>query len=170
MAECVLDSDCMLVDNCCECDSKPLDAVVTPCDGNCLQSTCDAEGLSGVKVACRLGVCEFAAVNCGVGPVGCNEIMPSCPPGTQNSVQEDCWGPCMLPRYCLIAESCIGKDCGEGWVCVWHNAGGGECVRVPLECGAVPTCTCMAPYAKEFCPVVPCVDGEMGQPICQDDG
>ncbi len=164
--ECMQDSDCVLVNDCCVCDSAPADVPIKPCEGNCLQSSCDALGLKDVQVACRLGVCEFADVTCSEGPVTCDEAKPSCPAGTRVSVQDNCWGPCVHPRYCAD-EACPAEGCGEGWTCVDYEAANSDCVVVPLECAGVPDCTCGAPYADELCQGN-CVDDDMGAVRCQD--
>jgi hypothetical protein len=167
-AECTQDSDCVLINNCCECDAKPVDAPVAPCEGNCLQPTCEAMSLFGVRVACRSGVCEFANVPCSEGPVTCDEAMPSCPPGTRGSVEDGCWGPCVHPRYCAD-EGCPPEGCGDGWTCVEHQATGSGCVVVPLECAGTASCACVSPYLDEFC-AASCIDDGMGALLCQDGG
>lgn len=121
-AECTQDSDCLLVDNCCECDAKPLDAEVAACEGNCFVSTCTGMSLDNVRVACRSGVCEFADEDCSEGPVTCETTKPSCPEDTRLTVQDGCWGPCVHPRYC-IDQACPPEGCGAGWTCVTHHGG-----------------------------------------------
>lgn len=148
--ECQQDSDCMLVNNCCECDPKPVDAVVAPCEGTCLQSTCEAEQLGdNIPVACRSGICEFAEVACGDGPVGCGAQKPTCPEGKSLAVVADCWA-CVHPRYCT-GSACTPGSCGDGWTCVPGQSGASTCAPIPHECGGTPTCSCVAPYLDEFC-------------------
>ena len=166
-AECKVATDCVLVDNCCECSAKPADAEVAACDGNCLQSTCDAELRSGIGVACRSGRCVFAEVVCD-GSVTCDTVRPTCPEGTTVSVKDECWGPCMESRYCS-GGGCPLDGCGEGWMCVAHQASGLQCVPVPLECEGAASCDCAAPYLSEFCPAS-CVDDGAGNLTCQDGG
>ena len=167
--ECAQDSDCILINDCCTCDAAPADAPIKPCEGNCLQSSCDAEGLRDVRVACRLGVCEFAEVDCSEGPVACDETMPSCPEGTRVSVQDGCWGPCVHPRYCLQGEPCPSGGCGAGWTCVQREAGGSVCEVVPLECAGTLGCVCAAPYLDELCPGE-CSDDSKGAVTCLGGG
>lgn len=164
--ECMQDSDCVLVNDCCACDAAPADVPRKPCDANCLQPSCDALSLKDVRVACRLGVCEFADVTCSEGPVACDETKPSCPAGTRVSVQDNCWGPCVHPRYCAD-EACPAEGCGVGWTCVEHEVAKSDCVVVPLECAGVPDCTCGAPYKDALCQGN-CVDDDMGAVRCQD--
>lgn len=165
-AECAQDSDCTLINSCCRCDAAPVDVPVPPCEENCLQPSCDAMGLRDVRVACRSGVCEFAEVDCGPGPIACEEAMPTCPAGTVNSVQDSCWGPCVHPRYCA-ETACPAEGCGAGWTCVAHQASDSRCVVVPLECAGTPGCACASAYMSEFCAGA-CTDDGMGALSCQD--
>jgi len=166
-AECEAPTDCVLIDNCCECSAKPKDAEVGACEGNCLQPSCAAELRDGLGVTCRSGRCVFAEVVCD-GAVTCDDPLPACPEGTKPAVQDECWGPCVEPRYC-ISGGCPLDGCGEGWMCVAHQASGLQCVPVPLECGDLATCACAAPYADEFCPAT-CSDDGMGNLLCEDGG
>jgi len=166
-AECSAPSDCVLINNCCECSAKPGDAEVAACEGNCLQSTCDAELRSGIGVTCLSGRCVFAEVVCD-GAVTCSDPLPACPEGTKPAVEDECWGPCVEPRHCL-AGGCPIDGCGEGWTCVASQASGLRCVPVPIECGDLATCECVAPYLEEFCPAS-CSDDGMGKLTCEDGG
>ena len=148
--ECQQDSDCVIVDDCCECDAKPADAVAL-CDTDCDQSLCDAAQITGVTAACRSGVCEFANVQCSEGPVDCDLPQPQCPEGTRNSVKDGCWGPCVPPRYCEGATCPPGDGCGDGWMCVESQCCGSRCAVIPLACDGAPTCDCAWPYLGEFC-------------------
>lgn len=165
-AECAQDSDCVLINDCCQCDSVPSDAPDEPCEENCRQPICDALDQHDVRVACRSGVCEFAEVDCGPPPIACEDPMPSCPPGTVNSVQVPCWGPCVNPRYCADT-ACPPGGCGEGWTCIEHEGGESQCVVVPLECDGTPDCACFSAYVSEFCAGA-CSDDGSGQVSCQN--
>ena len=165
--ECRQDSDCFIVNNCCQCTANSQTDVVKDCPGNCLVDTCTGDNLDGVVAACRSGVCEFANVPCSEGPVACDEAMPNCGPDRESTVIDGCWGPCMLPRYCEGAP-CPPGGCGPGWTCIEHQATGSACVVVPFECAGVPTCECMAPYMDEFCPAS-CSEGADGL-LCNDGG
>lgn len=166
-AECQQDSDCTIVNNCCECSTRPVDAEIPACEGNCRQSTCDALQLVGVAAACRSGVCEFANVQCSEGPPACDAVKPSCPPDTRTSIVDGCWGPCVPARYCE-GLGCTGTSCGDGWTCVEHQATGSACAPIPRECGGTPTCACVGPYLDEFC-AGGCADAGGGL-LCQDGG
>lgn len=166
-AECQQDSDCVLINNCCECSARPASEEVPPCDGNCLQPTCDAQSLGGITVACRSGLCEFANVQCTETPPACGSPQPSCPPDTNVSVVGDCWGPCVPSRYCEGAP-CTDASCGEGWMCVPGQSGASTCAPIPRECAGTPGCACVAPYLDEFCPTA-CAEDEDGI-VCQDGG
>ncbi|MFZ6184685.1 hypothetical protein [Nannocystis pusilla] len=165
--ECQEDADCVLINNCCECDPKPATAEVAACEGNCLQPTCDALSLWGAQAACRSGICEFAGMTCSDGPVACDQAMPQCPAGTVNTVQDDCWAGCMHPRYCE-GGGCTPGSCGDGWTCVSHQSGASTCALLPAACAGEPTCACLQPYFAEFCPGS-CGDVEGGVQ-CQDGG
>lgn len=167
-AECKVAADCVVIDNCCECSAKAKDAEVAACEGNCLQSTCSAELREGIGATCRSGRCVFAEVVCD-GAVTCNEIQPTCPMGTQISVKDSCWGPCVEPRYCSGNGCPLEGGCGEGWTCVSHQASGLQCVPIPNECGGMADCDCFAPYMSEFCPAA-CSDDGMGALLCEDGG
>jgi hypothetical protein len=166
-AECEQDSDCVLINNCCECNARPASEPVPPCEGNCFQPTCDALSLGGITVACRSGVCEFANVQCSEGPPACDSPMPGCPEGTRISIVGDCWGPCVPPRLCE-GEPCTEGSCGDGWMCVEHQATASICAPIPNECGGTPSCACAGPYLDEFC-AASCADAD-GELLCQDGG
>ncbi len=166
--ECVEDSDCTLINDCCRCEAVAVGAEVFPCEGNCLQPTCDALSLRDVQVACRSGVCEFAEVRCADASITCDEAMPDCPEGTENSIVGGCWGPCVPPRYCAEAP-CPADGCGPGWACVQHQATQAKCEVVPFACAGVLGCECATPYLNEFCPGG-CSDDGLGALLCQDGG
>jgi hypothetical protein len=167
-AECQQDSDCMLVNNCCECSARPVTEEVPPCEGNCLQPTCDALSLGGITVACRSGVCEFANVQCTEQPPACGMPQPTCPQDTNVSVVGDCWGPCVPSRYCEGGPCITDAACGDGWMCVPGQSGSSTCAPIPFECGGAPTCACVAPYLGEFCGGS-CADQTDGI-LCEDGG
>jgi hypothetical protein len=164
--ECQQDSDCTLVNNCCECDPKPKGAEVAPCEGNCLQSTCEALLIGNIEVACRSGICEFATVACNDGPVGCGAEKPTCPEDKAVAVVADCWA-CVHPRYCA-GNLCTAGSCGDGWTCIFSQSGVSRCAPIPHECQGTPTCACFAPYFDESCGG-PCSDAPDG-PLCEDGG
>lgn len=166
--ECQEDADCVVFNDCCRCTPAPKSTEFPECDATCLQSTCDALGLTDVQVACSSGRCEFAKVTCSDGPVTCDEAKPQCGEGTVNSVADNCWGPCMDPRYCE-GGPCTADSCGDGWTCVDHQSGASNCVPVPFECsGGTPTCACLEPYLDEFCGGS-CSDAGGGI-LCEDGG
>jgi hypothetical protein len=165
--ECEEDADCVIVNNCCQCDPKPADAEVEPCEGSCLQPTCEALGLAGARAACRSGICEFASMTCGDGPVACDQQKPTCVEGTVNTVVDACWGPCLHPRYCE-GGGCTPGSCGDGWTCVGHQSGASTCALLPAACAGAATCECLAPYFDEYCPGA-CSDVEGGV-LCEDGG
>jgi len=165
--ECQEDADCVLINSCCQCSATPADAEVPECGMECLQPTCDALGLTDVTVACRSGICVFAPATCSDGPVECDEEQPQCLDDDVNTVKDNCWGPCMHPRYCE-GGPCTADSCGNGWTCVNSQSGASRCVRIPHECAGTPTCACMQPYLDEFCGGS-CGDVEGGV-LCEDGG
>lgn len=167
--QCQQSGDCVLIDDCCECDAKHVDEPVDRCMIDCPGTKCGLQLKTGIEVACRSGVCEFAEVQC-TGQVACDALPPTCPEGTVNSIAGACWGPCVEPRYCAEG-SCDPQDpasCGAGWTCVEHQAGGASCEVLPAGCAGVPTCACMQPFFSEFC------GGSCGESggaiLCEDGG
>ena len=160
MPECQADSDCQLVNNCCECAAHPADDPIAPCDQNCFQPSCEAIGLFAAEAACRLGVCSIAAVSCDQGTVVCNVPPPDCGELIP-SVVDGCWGGCVAPRFCDVLPSCSHALCGDGWMCVESQAGvfPPHCEPAPLDCEGPPDCACATPEFSEVC-----------QGGCSDDG
>lgn len=148
LKECVEDSDCTLVSNCCECDAKALDEQVAACEANCLVDTCTAQGMSGIDVACRSGRCEFAPVRCH-DPVDCDSEPPDCGPGRAPAVEGGCWGPCVDAYLCTDLDC---DSCPAGWACVGYEFEISHCEPLPTLCGDEITCSCLGQYIYEFCP------------------
>jgi len=167
-AECVVDSDCQKVDNCCECTSMPADQTPDACAMDCLVGQCTATGLEPVSAVCRSGRCEFdSAIVCS-GPVACDSLPPECEPGMAPSVVNECWGACVPYHYCADTSACA-MTCGEDWVCVGSQAGNGAgCAPLPTACQGQATCDCFADYWSEICPAGCFEDG--GSLICEDGG
>lgn len=167
--ECTQDSDCVLIDNCCECDAKSASEPVDECMIDCPGTKCGLGLQLGIEVACRSGLCEFAQVRC-LDQVACDAKPPACPPGTIPSVDGACWGPCVEPVYC-IDVTCNPDEvggCGPGWTCVEHQAGAAHCELLPAACGGVASCACLEPFFSEFCGG-PCGD-DGGKILCMDGG
>ncbi len=166
-AECVVDSDCQKIDNCCECSSIPADETPEDCVEDCLVGQCTAVGLDLLKPACRSGVCAFdSPINCS-GPVVCNALPPECESGFVPSVVDGCWGACVPYRYCADTSNC-DETCGPEWTCITSQSGGYDgCVPLPSACAGEVSCACFAPYWNEVCPGS-CGDGT--ELLCEDGG
>lgn len=167
-SECVVDSDCQKVDNCCECSSMPADQTPDACDMDCLVGQCTATSLEPVSAVCRSGRCEFdSAIPC-AGPVACDSLPPDCEVGMVPSVVDECWGGCVPYHYCADTSLCM-MTCGENWVCVGSQAGNGAgCAPLPSGCEGQATCDCFADYWSEVCPSSCFEDG--GSLVCADGG
>ncbi len=166
--ECVVDSDCQRVANCCECSSIPAGETPAECENDCLVDTCTAEGLESLEVACRSGVCEFGStIACG-GPVACDSLPPECDGDEVPSIVDECWGSCVPYHYCSDSSACT-PGCGEDWTCVDSQSGGaGGCMPLAPGCGGVASCECVDPYWGEVCPSS-CSDSGDGL-LCNDGG
>lgn len=166
--ECVVDADCQLVDNCCECSSRPASDEPDPCEDDCLVSECTAQGLEGLAATCRSGICEFSSSSNCDGPVVCAQEPPACEGDEVPSVVGECWGPCVPLHYCADSSSCQ-PGCGDGWVCVDSQSGGtGGCAPLPAACAGVASCDCFAPFWDEVCPASCSESG--GGLLCEDGG
>lgn len=164
LTECVEDSDCTLVSNCCECDAKALDEQVAECEGNCLVDTCTAQGMSGIAVACRSGRCEFAPVRCH-DPVKCDSEPPNCGPGRAPAVENGCWGPCVDTYLCTDSDC---DSCPDGWACVGYEQEISHCEPLPSLCGDEISCSCLGQYIYEFCQTRCDSDIEGHEIFCHD--
>ena len=166
--ECVIDSDCQKVANCCVCSSIPADVEPGECEDDCLVDSCTAKGLEGLEAACRSGGCEFGStIECS-GPVSCDSLPPECISGEVPSIVDECWGPCVPYHYCADTSACT-PSCGEGWVCVEFQSGaGGGCMPLSHECDGSAGCSCMAPYWGEVCESA--CSGDPGGLLCEDGG
>ncbi|MEZ4381152.1 MAG: hypothetical protein R3A79_07375 [Nannocystaceae bacterium] len=166
--ECVVDADCQLVDNCCECSSLPSDDEPDACDFDCLVSECTSQGLDSLTAACRSGICELTSTIHCEGPVACDQEPPACEGDAVPSVIGECWGPCVPLHYCADSSSC-SPGCGDGWVCVESQSGGpGGCAPLPAACDGAPSCDCFSPYWDEVC-AGSCSESGAGL-LCEDGG
>ncbi len=167
-AECVVDSDCQKIANCCECSSIPADEEAAECENDCLVDTCTAEGLETIEAACRSGVCEFGSTIACSGPVSCDSLPPECEGDEVPSIVDECWGPCVPYHYCVDTSACT-PSCGEAWVCVESQSGGaGGCMPLAGECEGTASCECVAPYWDEVCESA--CSGDSSALLCNDGG
>ncbi len=167
-AECVVDSDCQRIANCCECSSIPAGEEPAECEDDCLVDSCTAEGLEALEAACRSGICEFGStIECG-GPVSCDSLPPECEGDEVPSIVDECWGPCVPYHYCSDTSACT-PGCGEAWVCVESQSGAaGGCMPLAEECGGTASCECVAPYWGEVCESA--CSGDSSGLLCNDGG
>ncbi len=144
-ATCEDASDCMLVEDCCNCTTISVGAEPPPCEQvECDQTACDAIGVVP-ELQCELGSCEFVPVPCNPS-VACDSLPPKCPAGTLPSVneQESCWtGLCVPAEICDVVPSC--SDCPDDQVCIAYvsQLPVTECSPIPQACDGQPSCACM---------------------------
>ena len=157
--ECIVDEDCMLVNDCCSCEAVPVGEDAPECDIKaCLVPTCTAVGLGKPAVECNFGTCEVEEVSCNPMLVVCDEKPPVCPEGQAPRVVEGCWGGCIPVEYCDVVPSC--EDCGEDEACVEAVTQLGpslQCVPIPPSCEGAPSCDCLGEVCED--PFDLCSDG-----------
>jgi len=142
-AECEVDADCVLVDDCCSCSGEPKDANVRACSAVCKQSACAALGMQGVRTRCSAKRCVLE-LSCNAALVTCKAAQPSCASGQVPSVLEGCWGPCIDATECREVTDCSG--CGAGSTCVTESmfvTTAIHCVSVSPACESAPSCQCV---------------------------
>jgi hypothetical protein len=157
---CYADSDCP-PDQICQ-----FDATTRPACDPAAGSNCDETGLwaPGVCVPkpfvctsdrdcdfgyCVDGVCQ-SRFDCDQSHAFCDMIPPLCGPGLVPSVINGCWGPCVLPEFCLPVQiECLAnEDCPAGHECLMYctsscDNGSSECFDY---CGGV--CVPVAPLCN----------------------
>jgi hypothetical protein len=142
--QCVVDSDCTLIDDCCRCEGISNKESVPECPlPECFAPTCGTIGLPNPKAVCRAGQCVVDA-DCNQGHALCDSIPPTCPPGQTVHVTNGCWGGCIDVTECREVGSCT--QCGAGQACVTSNTmmvPAPHCVDVPSSCNGQITCDCM---------------------------
>jgi hypothetical protein len=143
--ECLVDSDCKLIDNCCICEGVPDGTEEPPCDMEpCLLNTCDSLGLpAGSEPACVAGRC-VAGFPCDWSETSCDAIPPDCPPGETAQVRDTCYGPCVPAGECLSVGGC--EQCDGGLDCARKESStvSDHCVSRPGVCDEAD-CACMGP-------------------------
>ncbi|MBK8262557.1 MAG: hypothetical protein IPK80_14640 [Nannocystis sp.] len=168
-ASCVKDSDCVLINDCCQCDPKGVGEPVAECNINCLQPSCDAVGLAKAEAVCHWGVCTFQKVLCNPLGITCKALQPDCGPGTVASVHEidgeKCWtGTCVPAEACDWAPDCATCD-AAALTCVAKLQKGAYvlCEPTPPACGeAVADCGCAEIICESSPPHTVCSDQEGG--------
>lgn len=152
-AECETADDCALLDDCCSCEAVPKGMEQNQCDAACVQSACDASGISAEDVTCLYGRCVFSR-SCNGSVVTCPAKPIECPAGQVLSVEGDCWGPCVLATDCQDVASCA--SCPKGTVCVAIETQlpHFQCVEVPSGCKKGSYCDCIT------CPFAACLEDE----------
>jgi hypothetical protein len=168
-AACIKDSDCVLINDCCQCDPKGVGEPVAECNINCLQPSCDAVGLAKAEAVCHWGVCTFQKVLCNPLGITCKALQPDCGPGTVASVHEidgeKCWtGTCVPAEACDWAPDCATCD-AAALTCVAKLQKGAYvlCEPTPPACGeAVADCDCAEIICESSPPHTVCSDQEGG--------
>lgn len=143
--ECVMDEDCMLVDDCCTCDAIAVGDEAPKCDiMSCLVSTCTSLGLDMPAVQCNFGTCEVEEVSCDPFLVTCDEKPPVCPEGQAPRVVDGCYAGCIPVEFCDVVPGC--ESCGEDEACIESTTQVGPsftCVPIPPSCDGMPSCDCL---------------------------
>jgi hypothetical protein len=149
-AQCLKDSDCVLVDDCCHCQALGRDQKAPTCDPKiaCVQTACMEFG--GVERArCAAGRC-ILGLDCDTSTVACRRAPPICPPGQVPKVTGlgllRCYGECVDARQCAFVPSCSG--CLKEDLCVRRPEGSrslSHCVPPSPVCGALQSCACVGP-------------------------
>lgn len=146
--QCLKDTDCVLANDCCNCQALPKDEKPQFCDPKiaCVQTRCMEYG--GIERArCIVGRCVLA-LDCDTSTVTCKRAAPTCAAGQVPRVigvpSVRCYGECTDARQCAGVPGCAA--CGKDDVCVkapepnrWH------CVPPVAACGANQTCACAGP-------------------------
>lgn len=147
--ECVMDEDCAINDDCCECAGRPVGEVPPACNVDCQFTVCAQGGMAQPAALCKAGRC-VSPIDCNPSVALCDIPPPLCPPGTLPAVAPDnnCW---VSPALCMPAIECtsIGTcdNCaGAGVGCVENVSflGSAHCVTLPSDC-AGDDCSCMGP-------------------------
>lgn len=151
--ECVMDEDCMLVDDCCTCAAIAVGDDAPKCDiMSCLVSTCTSLGLDMPAVQCNFGTCEVEEVSCDPFLVTCDEKPPACPEGQAPRVVDGCYAGCIPVEFCDVVPGC--ESCGEDEACI---ESGGEksvlsCVPIPVACDGLVSCDCLGAVCEDLFP------------------
>ena len=144
--ECEKDSDCKLVDSCCDCAGVP-EGQDLPCSvTDCLVNECAKFKPQPVTPVCRAGQC-VTSVDCDISKVLCKSLPPDCPEGMTHSVnpETNCWGACVEETECAEVATC--DQCVQN-SCVTYQTKMGlkrHCVALPAVCQDSEDCTCFGP-------------------------
>ncbi len=146
--QCLKDTDCALVNDCCHCVAIAKDQKPPYCDPAiaCLTVSCTKYGTIE-KPRCVAGRC-ILGVGCDTSMVTCRVATPSCEPGQVPVVALSCYRGCVDARQCLYVPSC--DACASGDLCVRNVRGGPpaqtlHCAPRPPACGASGSCGCVGP-------------------------
>ncbi len=141
---CVVDSDCKLHNDCCDCYGIPADQNNAICKAGCDVSTCEQLGIK--NAVCRFGTCTTEKVGCNGMEVLCDSLPPECPDGTVAGVEGGCWsGKCVPAISCDFVPNC--KFCPEDFMCVFLQAQlptWPTCEPIPSDCNGTATCDCVS--------------------------
>jgi hypothetical protein len=147
-AQCQKDSDCVLVNDCCNCQALGKDEKAPSCDPKiaCVQTRCMEYG--GIERGrCITGRCVLA-LDCDASTVACRRAAPTCAPGQVPRVigtgATRCYGECTDARQCAAVPGCT--SCGKDDLCVkTFEAGRWHCVPPVPACGTAQSCACAGP-------------------------
>lgn len=167
LPECVYDSDCMLINDCCRCEGVPANSPVPDCPSpECFAPTCESLSIPQPMAVCRAGQCVVNA-DCDQNHALCDSLPPQCPPGKTVIVGNGCWGGCLDVTECQDVGSCT--QCADGQACVSTNTmmmGGHHCVDAPNSCNGQVSCACMGESVCGF--AKQCVEQSPTELYCVD--
>ena len=155
--ECMSDTDCQLVGDCCNCMPMPKGSTAPACStGECFASNCEARGIKTGEVACLAGRCTFSRT-CDPAGVTCAIPIAACPAGQTQLIVGTCYsGGCAPVEDCLDVSSCdVCKAAGFSCVTFQTRPSTYHCVSTPPQCDANPTCACMGICSGDLSCVVP---------------
>ncbi len=164
---CTDETECMLVNDCCQCTVAQLDEPIPECPVDCKVPLCDELGIADIGLVCDEGGCAFEPTNCSDALITCDAPTPECPEGTLPEVtpEGDCWtGACAPLEACDGVPSC--EYCTEDEACIeiqTEVAPVYECEPLGKDCAGTPSCACL-PDACEA-PYDTCTD-EKGPIVC----
>lgn len=98
---CTLDSQCELIDNCCECSAVPSGTVAESCQRQCVVHECRQQGVLGAR--CLRERC-VPLYDCDQSHVICGAPTPSCADDELPSIRNGCYGECVPRERCAPSD------------------------------------------------------------------
>jgi len=139
-AECAVDADCEVLDDCCTCGGVPVGTM--GCEEQCFQPACASQNVQPAAALCRAGRCVLD-LDCNQTHATCGLVPTDCPVGQTATVTGDCYdGGCSVNSECREVTSCAdctGDDCASvaGMPQTFH------CLGLADACGGAVICACL---------------------------